>query len=55
MRAQNVKAVFVSSLHQPHSGGYPGLRTWGSRWFRCYVGSLGPDGSGAETYLGYLR
>lgn len=54
MRAQNVKAVFVSSSTNPTVADTL-ASDLGIQVVSLYVGSLGPDGSGAETYLGYLR
>ncbi len=49
-----VKAVFVGTTVNPSLADQV-ARDTGTRLVTLYTGSLGPEGSGAETYLDYIR
>lgn len=54
VRAQGVKAIFVGNTVNPTLTDRVAEDT-GVKLVRLYTGSLGPAGSGAETYLDYIR
>lgn len=54
IRGQGIQAIFVDAVVSPTLSERVATDT-GVRLVRVYSGSLGPQGSGAETYLGYMR
>ena len=54
VRERDVQAVFGETTVSERLAQAIAEET-GAQWFRLYTGSLGPEGSGADTYLGMVR
>ena len=52
---EGVKAVFAETLHSTEDAEALASRVGDVEVINLYTGSLGPSGSGAETYVGFMR